>query len=104
MGESWEGRRAPLALCCARPFLYAHAMSDTATEILDLYLASFLLARGATLIDCDRADSSRVRFRFVHTDQVDYLVRLYWSGRAVQMAPSELFECLRHLQKLAARP
>jgi hypothetical protein len=103
MGDSWEGRGSPRALCCARYFLPARAMTDTAAEILDIYLASFLLARGATLISCDRADPSRVRFLFVRTDQLDYLVRLYWSGRATQVPACELFECLRHLQNLAAR-
>jgi hypothetical protein len=78
-------------------------MHETAAiEIRDIYLASFLFATDAHFLSYDRSDPKHPRFFFARTDRLDYLVKLYWSGRATQIPACKLFECYRHLQTLIA--
>ncbi len=77
-------------------------MTHTASEITDIFLASFLMARGASFLSYDRSNPKRPRFFFVKDDQLEYQVRLYYSGRATQIPAYELFDCYRHLRCLVS--
>jgi hypothetical protein len=64
----------------------------------DPYLASFVLSEGAVLVGCSRLGPKKVEFRFVANRALHELLRLYWSGVAIPIAPSQLFAALRQLK------
>jgi hypothetical protein len=61
----------------------------------DPYLASFLLSEGAVLAGYTRLAPKRVEFRFVADRNLHVLLRVYWSGQLILIAPARLFDTLR---------
>jgi hypothetical protein len=66
----------------------------------DPYLASFLVSQKAELAGCRRVGPKKVAYRFVATERLHRLLRLYWSGEPVWLVPSRL---MGHLQTLKSR-
>ena len=63
----------------------------------DLYLASFLLVRGARLERVDRSNPRRVQFEFRGVDPA--LIAAYWRGEA-QVAALPFVEAIRRVKSL----
>lgn len=68
----------------------------------DIYLCSYLVARGAVLDGVERETTGKVRF-LLHAETraaLDEWVRLYWSNEEVLLVPSRLLSSLKHLKSL----
>ncbi len=76
-------------------------MPDCHHATKDQYLASFLLAEGASLAGVTRLGPKRVEVRFVADWRLHELLRLYHSGRAIPLVPSRLFDALKRIKSLA---
>jgi len=70
-------------------------MSSPIYATQDPYLASFLLSQGAVLVGHTRLAPKRVEFRFLTSEGLHQLLRLYWSRRHILVVPAELFDALR---------
>ncbi len=64
----------------------------------DPYLASFAVSQGIPLAGCKRLGPKKVEFRFEAGPRLHGLLRLYWSGVPVFIAPAQLLAALRHLK------
>lgn len=73
--------------------------------LTDLYASAYLAARHVPLLGCERGEDGRMVFQFTRTAENDRLLREYWNGVPVEIAPSQLFSALKHLKGLLpARP
>jgi hypothetical protein len=73
-------------------------MPDAQYVTTDIYLAAFIVHRGATLTGLKRLGPKKVEFRFAADPALHALLRLYWSGVVTSVIPWELFMCLRRLK------
>jgi hypothetical protein len=69
-------------------------------ETEDIHVCAFLLCQGASLDGLERERSGRVRFHIKRTENIDELLRIYWSNDAIAIVPSRLFASLKHLKSL----
>jgi hypothetical protein len=67
-------------------------------ETSDVYLASYLLCQGATLVETERVGPRRTMFRFQSDEFLHALLRVYWSNDDVLLPPTRLFGSLRALK------
>lgn len=73
-------------------------MTSPAYTTTDLYLAAFLLHRGADQLGLRRLGPKKVEVRFAADRDLHDSLRLYWAGRLCPVVPAELFRCLRTLK------
>jgi hypothetical protein len=64
----------------------------------DTYLASFLLSQDFFPVNWERLTPKKVLFRFEADERLHDLLRLYWSGQPILIAPVGLFAALRKLK------
>ena len=76
-------------------------MNPSQYETSDKYLGSFLLSQGATLAGYARVSTRRVVFRFVASERLHELLRLYRNLTAVPLVPLQFVAALRTLKRLA---
>lgn len=74
------------------------AMPNALYRTTDTYLASFLLSQGCYPTSWQRLTPKKVLFRFEACAQLHDLLRLYWSGQPILIAPAALFAALRKLK------
>jgi hypothetical protein len=67
----------------------------------DLHVAGFLDSNGAVLDHCRRLSPKKVSYRFAADKRLHGLLRLYWSGQPVPMAPGRFAESLRKLKRMS---
>src|SRR5207302_2403786 len=67
-------------------------------ETTDVYLASYLLCQGATLVETERIGPRRTMFRFQSDEFLHALLRVYWSNDRILVPPTQLFDSLRKLK------
>lgn len=67
-------------------------------ETSDVYLASYLICQGATLLETERVGPRRTIFRFDSNEFLHALLRVYWSNDDIQVPPTRLFNSLRSLK------
>ena len=65
----------------------------------DPYLASFVLSEGVALAGSKRLGPKTVEFSFLADRRLHELLRVYWSGQKISVAPVRLFASLRMLKK-----
>lgn len=75
-------------------------MSSSHHETSDIYLAAYLLSRGATFVRCERVGLRRNHFFFVADAKLHELLRLYWMNVPMTIVPAHLFAALRRLKSL----
>ena len=73
-------------------------MSDPLYPTNDPYLASFVLSEGAVLAAFARLGPKRVEFQFVADRRLHHLLRLYWGGQRIPVAPVRIFAALKTLK------
>jgi hypothetical protein len=78
-------------------------MSPSQYETSNIYLASFLLCQGATLLCFERVSARRVQFRFASDEKLHELLRVSWNSVPVTLVPAHLFAALRRLKKIVRR-
>lgn len=78
-------------------FPYPH-MTVPHYKTTDPYLASYVISEGAVLAGCTRLGPKKVEFRFVADAHLHELLRRYWSGARLSIAPARLFAALRLLK------
>jgi hypothetical protein len=64
----------------------------------DPHLAAFLVSEGAALTSLRRTSPKRVLFSFTASRELHVLLRLYWGGRPLPIAPSRLLGVLHDLK------
>lgn len=67
-------------------------------ETSDVYLASYLLCQGATLLGTERVGPRRTIFRFESNEFLHSVLRVYWSNDRILVPPTQLFHALRKLK------
>src|SRR4051812_15495975 len=75
-----------------------HPMSFLPYETSDVYLASYLLCQGATLLETERVSPRRTIFRFESDEYVHSLLRAYWSNDDIVVPATRLYDSLRGLK------
>jgi hypothetical protein len=73
-------------------------MSAPLYKTTDTHLASFLLSQGFAPVSWRRLTPKKVLFRFEADEGLHSLLRLYWSGQPILIAPVGLFAALRKLK------
>src|SRR4051812_37723216 len=77
-------------------------------ETSDVYLASFLLCKGATLLGYRRPSLRRVVFRFHADEELHWWLHLYQGNAPLAIVPRALFGSLRglksHIRRRPTRP
>src|SRR4051812_42822769 len=74
-------------------------------ETSDVYLASYLICQGGTLLETERVGPRRTIFRFESNEFLHALLRVYWSNDDIQVPPTRLFNSLRDLKsRIRKRP
>jgi hypothetical protein len=74
-------------------------------ESSDVYLASYLLCQGATLLETERVGPRRTIFRFESNEYLHSLLRAYWSNDDIIVPATRLFDSLRGLKsRIRKRP
>jgi hypothetical protein len=76
------------------------SMTPSPYETFDIYLASYLLSRGAILEGHERVGKRRTVFRFTSDETLHELLRLYWRRLPMPAIPADLFAALRRLKSL----
>jgi hypothetical protein len=72
-------------------------------ETSDVYLASYLLCQGASLVGTERVGPRRTVFRFASDEYLHSLLRVYWSNDRILVPPTHLFHALRKLKSRIRR-
>jgi hypothetical protein len=67
-------------------------------QTTDTALASFLLSQDVAPVSWRRLTPKKVLFRFAAGERLHGLLRLYWSGQPIPIAPARLFAALRRLK------
>lgn len=67
-------------------------------ETSDVYLASYLLCQGTTLLGTERVAPRRTTFRFESDEFLHALLRAYWSNDDIVVPATRLFDALRGLK------
>jgi hypothetical protein len=70
-------------------------------QTTDTCLASFLLSQGHAPVSWRRLTPKKVLFRFEAGEDLHGLLRLYWSGQPILIAPIRVFAALRRLKSRA---
>jgi hypothetical protein len=74
-------------------------------ETSDVYLASYLLCQGATLLETERVGARRHIFRFESNEYLHALLRAYWSNDDIIVPATRLYDSLRGLKsRIRKRP
>ena len=73
-------------------------MTEPQYMTTDPYLASFIVSEVIALVGCKRLSPKKLEFRFVADRTLHNLLRLYWSGVPIPVAPCRLFAALRCLK------
>src|SRR5205823_3365073 len=80
-------------------------MSFLPYETSDVYLASYLLCQGATLVETERVGPRRTIFRFESDEFLHALLRAYWSNDDIVVPATQLYDALRGLKsRIRKRP
>ena len=69
-------------------------------ESSDIYLSAYLVSQGAKLEGVERDKDNRMVFLIGREDNLDSLLRDYWSNEPVTVIPSQLFAGLKFLKSL----
>ncbi len=67
-------------------------------ETSDVYLASYLLCQGATLLETERVSTRRHVFLFESNEYLHALLRAYWSNDDIVVPATRLYDSLRGLK------
>lgn len=78
-------------------------MSLSYHETSNVYLASFLLSQGCTLLGFSRPSYRRIVFRFTAEPKLHEALRVYWSAKPAAVVPAALFGELRRLKSTVRR-
>jgi hypothetical protein len=73
-------------------------MSFLPYETSDVYIASYLLCQGATLLDTERVGPRRHIFRFESNEYLHALLRAYWSNDDIVVPATRMYDTLRGLK------
>lgn len=73
-------------------------MTPLLYETSNIYVASYLICQGATLIETERVSARRTIFRFHSDEYLHAVLRVYWSNERVLIPPALLFTTLRKLK------
>src|SRR5262249_10159020 len=77
--------------------------SSSHYETSNVYLASFLLSQGVALDGFSYVSARRVQYRFIATEKLHQLLRVYWGNLPMALVPSMLFSSLQRLKSLVRR-
>lgn len=100
--EPCEGFTARPDSAYTRP-LPSSSMTSSQYETSNVYLASYLLCRGATLTGYKHVSLRRVQFFFVSDEKLHELLRLYWGNVPFPLTSTSLFDSLRGLKSMVRR-
>lgn len=67
-------------------------------ETSDVYLASYLLCQGGTLLETERVGPRRTIFRFESDQYLHALLRVYWQNDDIVVPATRMFDTLRGLK------
>jgi hypothetical protein len=73
-------------------------MTPLPYETSDVYIASYLLCQGGTLIETERVGPRRTIFRFESDEFLHALLRVYWQNDDIVVPATRLYDSLRGLK------